>query len=275
MTFKIIFILNFILFSSAVFADSIILKNGDLLSGKIIKINEASVEYDPDGEIPFDAVDISKVRKIIFTNGKIIHFAGNTEEDNYEEGVHRHDGFFFRFLYGGGYLYSSLTSANDEYELTGSGYMFSCSLGYSVVDNVILFLDQKFQYANDFNVKSRKQYEADNSVERSAFIMDIGFGLSYYLPKNNVYFSVVLSNPFAAYDGFHKNSDDYYSSIGGDGGIGIFLAVGYEWWVSANWGLGVSLYCYTSKIKSETDFYSEDFHISNTTLGIAFSATYN
>ncbi|MBP7738346.1 MAG: hypothetical protein KA369_20395 [Spirochaetes bacterium] len=69
---KICLILGMMLFHSAIFADQLFLKDGSILKGKIIRITEHDVEYDPEGPRVFDVVDRSSVAQILHDNGKTV-----------------------------------------------------------------------------------------------------------------------------------------------------------------------------------------------------------
>jgi hypothetical protein len=53
-------------------ADTIFLKNGQTFSGKILRVTDANVEYDPDGPIPFDFVERENVLKLVYSNGRVV-----------------------------------------------------------------------------------------------------------------------------------------------------------------------------------------------------------
>ncbi len=54
------------------FADQIYLTTGVVIKGRILKVNDASVEYDPEGDRPFDIVSRHLVTKIVYDDGSVV-----------------------------------------------------------------------------------------------------------------------------------------------------------------------------------------------------------
>jgi hypothetical protein len=63
-------IMMLILGFAYLYADEIYLKDNSIVKGKIIKVTNSNIEYDPEGDIPFDVVEKLKVVKIVYDNGK-------------------------------------------------------------------------------------------------------------------------------------------------------------------------------------------------------------
>ncbi|MCP4131002.1 MAG: hypothetical protein GY754_08485 [bacterium] len=61
-----------ILISSNAFADYIYLKSGLIVRGKIVRITNNDVEYDPQGEVQFAIYPKKDVKKVVFSNGEEI-----------------------------------------------------------------------------------------------------------------------------------------------------------------------------------------------------------
>lgn len=64
-------LLFFLLFFSSnyVIGDQIFLKNNMTISGKILRVTDTSIEYDPEGDIPWNKTSRMEVLKIIYDNG--------------------------------------------------------------------------------------------------------------------------------------------------------------------------------------------------------------
>jgi hypothetical protein len=62
------------------FADRIHLTTGVVIKGRILKVNDASVEYDPDGDRPFDIVSRRLVRRIVYDDGSVVEMMGTEEK---------------------------------------------------------------------------------------------------------------------------------------------------------------------------------------------------
>ena len=96
----------------------------------------------------------------------------------------------------------------------------------------------------------------------------LGIGVTYYLPEN-IFFSGSIG--MAAFNLQDNTDEDNEIEGQTDRGIGVQVAVGKEWWVSDNWGLGVSA--------AFTYGAAEDKHdlgdASAYGINIMFSATFN
>ncbi|MDH5720760.1 MAG: hypothetical protein OEZ13_09120 [Spirochaetia bacterium] len=77
------FILLFCISIAALTADEIHLKGeqGNIINGKILRISDTQIEYDPEGDIPFETISRNKVIKIIYDNNKTVYF-DNDEKSN-------------------------------------------------------------------------------------------------------------------------------------------------------------------------------------------------
>lgn len=60
-----------------------------------------------------------------------------------------------------------------------------------------------------------------------------------------------------------------------DNGIGINLAIGKEWWVSDNWGLGVAAQLSSTVLPDKNLRTGEELNLTTHSVGILFSATFN
>ncbi len=70
---KIIYIITFIFLSSmSLAADQIYLRDSKIINCKILQVTNTRVEYDPEGDIPFLAVNRDNVEKIVYDNGTAV-----------------------------------------------------------------------------------------------------------------------------------------------------------------------------------------------------------
>lgn len=70
-----IFLFMFILSSvSVLLADEIRLKDGTVITGKIIQVTAGNIEYDPEGPRPFDLIPRDQVVEIIYDDGQSVKF---------------------------------------------------------------------------------------------------------------------------------------------------------------------------------------------------------
>jgi hypothetical protein len=66
--------------ATPLFSDRIHLTTGVVIKGRILKVNDASVEYDPDGDRPFDIVSRRLVRRIVYDDGSVVEMMGAEEQ---------------------------------------------------------------------------------------------------------------------------------------------------------------------------------------------------
>ncbi len=59
-----------------------------------------------------------------------------------------------------------------------------------------------------------------------------------------------------------------------DLGYGINVAIGKEWWVSDNWGIGVAGQLFYTVLPDENP-KGEEFDLNTASIGILFTATFN
>jgi hypothetical protein len=183
------------------------------------------------------------------------------------KGVHEHDGFMFRFIYGAGLGDLSVDNYNNsDLTLEGAAGMGRLQLGYSFIGNINLFIDNAAMVYTDPKVIWNAE-EQDNAV--SEYVSSqLGIGLSYYIMPVNVYIALSACVVVSEFKGDLIDTQDV-------SGTGYFAAIGKEWWVSDNWGLGISLYYYQEKLEIDDSALSEKYNVIQRSWGIAFTATYN
>lgn len=54
------------------YADEIHLNDGTVVRGAIIRITDKHIEYDPDGESPFDILPRGQIAKIVYDSGRVV-----------------------------------------------------------------------------------------------------------------------------------------------------------------------------------------------------------
>jgi hypothetical protein len=265
------------------YADEIHLNDGTVVKGAIIRITDRHIEYDPEGESPFDIFPRGQIAKIVYDSGRVVELnegmepALETKEEKApparkqaENGFHRHDGLFFRVQYGFGYGESKIEDLypGESLTLSGTAGVFNIQLGYSLVDNLALYLelgsmaivDAKAEWANGGPPGAKGKTD----VSTASF----GLGLCWYFMPANVYVSPTLALAVTGYEGDLIEGDSR-------GGTGLSLSVGKEWWVSANWGLGAALYGGYGWDTVEEKVTKTTSDVRNWYAGIALSATWN
>ncbi len=79
----------FMLLASSLSADEIVLKNGETVSCKILKVGSRFIEYDPDGKIPYVTIPVSKVSEIIYLDGSAFVIKALNPEEAGDKNVDR------------------------------------------------------------------------------------------------------------------------------------------------------------------------------------------
>lgn len=189
-------------------------------------------------------------------------------------GAFTHDGFFLRLSLGpgfGGYTSTGhvlledsglLLTAPGENGLIGGG---TISLGGSLGAGFILHGDLwgAIQMVDD----------SYDSLRRVALGV-VGIGVTYYFMPVNIYLTGSLGFATAQAEGGAKLQGDYFyhspdvnQHLGS--GVAFSLGCGKEWWVSANWGVGMAISGFFA--------YSEgdDFVLRQGGMQLLFSATFN
>ena len=106
--------------------------------------------------------------------------------------------------------------------------------------------------------------EADAEVT----ISNIGIGSTHYFMPINVY----VSSSFALAKGTVESEGEELET---DNGIGINLAIGKEWWVSDNWGLGVAAQLSSTVLPDKNLRTGEELDLTTHSVGVLFSAMFN
>ena len=187
---------------------------------------------------------------------------------------HKHDGFLLRLSPGfGGILSSELDHDTLSAKMSGWGTSGSFLLGASLSPN--WYLGATSALITVFN-PTLSIGSTDLQLDDTALDLEV------YGAVVGAYWESSLSKHFNAHDyiqggaGFarqvHRSGDESEPSIWGPS---LFLAVGTEWWVSANWSLGISQSL--TWIKTEIDDSEKTDNPSWQYLlwTVGLSATYN
>ncbi|GEJ56826.1 outer membrane beta-barrel protein [Anaeromyxobacter diazotrophicus] len=176
---------------------------------------------------------------------------------------HRHDGFYLRLDLGLGYMHQKEPQTGGDLEISGAAGEFGVAVGGALQDNLILAGHLFGMSISDPKVSVGGVQQA--SSLSSSTLVGIGPQLTYYFMPANVYVSgtLALTRLSTRNSGVDGNSE---------WGGGLQLAVGKEWWVSDDWGLGVAAQLFGS---SNKDQGTNAPTISTWGAAVAFSATYN
>ena len=178
---------------------------------------------------------------------------------------HKHDGFYFRYASGIGGTAVVEEDEGDELIISGGSGNATIGIGYALVENLIVSLDifGSVMVNPELTINGQEIGEADAELT----IANVGLGMTYYIMPANFYLSGSLGLATA-------NLETDYGDFDTDLGYGVNVALGKEWWVSDNWGLGVAAHCTISSIPDK-NLIGEVSYLNTASIGILFSATFN
>ena len=187
-----------------------------------------------------------------------------TVEAGKDDTKHKHDGFYLRLTTGVGSTTSVEETEVGELSFSGmSGNTTLGTVGYAVVENLIINLDIFASSVTDPTVEI--DGKDVGAVDAEVTITNIGVGGTYYIMPANLYLGSIGLATGSVGSGRVK--------VETDTGYGINVAIGKEWWVSDNWGIGVAGQLFHTVLPDENLITGEVYDLKTTSFGILFSAT--
>lgn len=146
---------------------------------------------------------------------------------------------------------------------SGWGAGLNLSVGGSPIPNLSIggIIGGNLAINPELSIENGRSLSLDD-ITYSVFTL--GAFINYYMPWN---FFVTLS-PMLTTINLEEDDD----SLESDFGFGLRLEVGKEWWVSSNWGLGLSAYFLYSRNNLDDDI---DIKMNTYSGGLMLSVTYN
>jgi hypothetical protein len=193
------------------------------------------------------------------------------EEACAPEGAFCHDGLFLRFQtgFGLGRMVEKDVGGRDI-TMSGTAGVFRFQLGGTIFGNFIVYGEMGAISLTDPSIKGEEGYITTTSQSDITLTMsDLGLGVCYYFMPVNIYIaaSATMSRDRLEIDKEKGSTEP---------GAGVYVSLGKEWWISDNWGLGVALFAYASRMEArESGSFSGRYTVYNAVTGIVFSATYN
>ncbi len=185
-----------------------------------------------------------------------------------DSGARTHDGFFMRFLAGGGP--GSVTMdpfLGSELKLSlPAASAFHFQIGGTVGNNLAVFADLGGFTMIDPDVEWAGATGSTGDTE--VVVSGFGLGATYYWMPANVYIS---ASALTSRSGITFQGSEGSSEFGGT----VFVAVGKEWWIGDKWGLGVALFADFGTMKDQDDGAGDPATLTTEAAGLAFSATLN
>ena len=184
---------------------------------------------------------------------------------------HTHDGFFLNLALGFGYQGFTYDANKSSYDMEAKGVSteLDIKLGGRIATNTLLHATiLGVTNTSEIEFKTKGGSKVGSSSDKSENLSMLGVGLTYYLPEN-IFISGSVG--FANFN-LQDNTDEENNIEGAtENGIGVQIAAGKEWWVSDNWGLGVSV-AFTYGAADDKDDMGE---ASAYGINVMFSATFN
>lgn len=162
----------------------------------------------------------------------------------FDDGRHKHDGFYLSLNAGPAFGGTVLTgTGNDvvsvlggsEMAYKGQGFLADIKIGGAIRENLILSFDviSRAIQGPDVEIDGSEIGTASDDIVLTDNTM--GIGLTRYFMPHNIFVSGTIGLARMTIE--NKTNDTKGQS---KGGLGAHVKVGKEWWVSDNWGLGVS-----------------------------------
>jgi len=177
-----------------------------------------------------------------------------------------HDGPFANVRFG--VTYGRLTSA--PLLIQGEGTVLNAAFGYSLDERLAIYaeLGETALWAPSFHPNGAY---ADADFDVSVRLSSAGAGTRWTFTEENLYVSLAFAAVWASLREQRRGHDDgAHSPFRTDVGYGGTLTLGKEWWVAAEWDLGVAANAHFSRIQDQDDV---TWH--NGTFGVQCTATWN
>ena len=185
-------------------------------------------------------------------------------------GYRRHDGFYLRMLSGvgvGGSKYKDgLTLDGGETRTFGSVGSGELAVGWAVLENFIVHATLNGGSVHDEHKKAG-QHDAHGKAPNT-IVGFAGAGLTYYLMPANVYLTGSVGVA-----GLGEISASGHEQHHAKAGLGSSFAVGKEWWLGGQWGLGAAVT--GAYYQGSLELHDSHSTYRGFTSGVALSATFN
>ncbi len=181
-------------------------------------------------------------------------------------GFHEHDGFYLSMATGVGTGTFSEThfpaGSSHKLEMQGGVLHSDIKVGGAVWRNKLILSGDLIDTRMRFPDTKLDGTYSGNFRDYFGHAL-LGLGVTYYFMPVNFFLSGTIG-----VGGFKfMTSDSTYDS---KRSLGLQLKVGKEWWVSKDWGLGVSLFLLTQEVKQ-----SNNQNLKGGFLGLMFNTTFN
>ncbi len=179
-------------------------------------------------------------------------------------GYRDHTGFFSHIDIGFGWTSAKADYAGTDVQNRGLGIASHIAIGGCVLPRLAVHFSAfgVDSVGADLLIDGKRQTGVDGGITSTA----LGAGVTSYLPIN-LYVSAAVGVAFSSV----VNELGLGSSL--KPGLAARVAVGYEWWVGAYWGLGLA--AQLQYVRAKDNDVAGDPTWQTLVLGPAFSATSN
>jgi opacity protein-like surface antigen len=184
---------------------------------------------------------------------------------------HTHDGFFLNLALGFGYQGFTYDANKSPYDMEAKGVSteLDIKLGGRIATNTLLHATiLGVTNTSEIEFKTKGGSKVGSSSDKSENLSMLGVGLTYYLPENIFISGSVGFANFNLQDNTDEDNDIEGTT---EKGLGVQVAAGKEWWVSDNWGIGVSAAFTYGSAEDQKDLGDASAYGVN----VMFSATFN
>jgi len=160
-----------------------------------------------------------------------------------------------------GPAYASVS--RPDYRWTGFGVGLGISVGGSLVENLAVHADFRGTLISNPTQRAfgrKSEFDADIVFE------SMSLGVTYYIMPANIYASLAAGVGVLAFE------DDSGASKDTSAGLTVSGQVGKEWWVGADWGLGIAGQLLYMRVN---DYVIDEERMHGLSFCLMFSATYN
>jgi hypothetical protein len=173
-------------------------------------------------------------------------------------GRYSHEGFFLRLQIGPG---GSTISREDE-KYSGIGLGMGLAIGGSVVPDLALHVDLQTTWMLSPSATINGD---DVDFDANIGLQSLGLGVTYYFMPLDFFLSGSLGIGRLAFETDSGQTKE--TSVG----LALDAMAGKEWWVGADWGIGVAAQFLFMRVKD----YTDDAGMNAFAVNILFTATYN
>ena len=152
------------------------------------------------------------------------------------------------------------------FSIKGSGGGLNIALGGAVAPGLIVFGELFDKLAVDPEVELATFGSAD--IDANAVVVGLGAGVTYYLLSNSFFAGALTVQQLS----LQQDGDEVAES---KFGTGLKLQFGHEWWVGADWGLGLCAQMFLGRMRDKNIGLGNPPTWSAWSLNVLFSASYN